>query len=432
MSEAPELDPAPFLDALGQAAVSSAHLDAYTVNGMTPRLAVRPTTTAAVSAALRLAHARDLAVVIQGGRTAIETGNAPRRYDLALDTRSLDQVTAFEPDDFTATVQAGVRFGELRDRLAAHGQFLPLDPPRPGEATVGGVVALGRGGPRRGAWGTARDWVIGCTAVRGDGMVIHGGGRVVKNVSGYDLPRLLAGSAGTLACLTEISLKLRPRPVADRTALVPRASLAEAVAAGRAVRQHVDGLSAATALDAATAEAVGLPAVATLLLRAAGAESAIEAVFAAVRTDLGVDLRDGLRDSLCDSSVAPWQAIADREAPAEGVLSLRVGGHPAQILELSALVVEDLPRGAVHVFADAGLVLARLAESGDVTPARLASLRETVEGRGGSLLIDAAPDALREIDAWGTPAGGLAIMRRLKDAYDPGGILAPGRFVGGL
>ena len=192
-------------------------LVACRLDGLTPDTVVHPATAEALAAALREADENGRAVVLRGGGTSIDIGAAPERYNVAIDTRRLDQVLDYVPDDLTVTVQGGVGFGRLQAMLAESGQFVPFDVPRAENATAGGALAAARSGPRRATYGTGRDWLIGCAVVLADGTLIHAGGRVVKNVSGYDLCKLFAGSFGSLGCIVEATFKLRPLPHADAT-----------------------------------------------------------------------------------------------------------------------------------------------------------------------------------------------------------------------
>ena len=415
---------APFVAAAGAAAVRDPAGPEFAVDGVQPALAVRPSTEAEVAATLRAAEAQGLAVVVVGGRSAVGVGNCPARYDVALETTGLDGLVAFEPGDLTVTVGAGLRFAALQERLAEQKLFVPLDPPQAEQTTVGGVIARGRGGPRRAAYGTVRDWLIGCALVLADGTRIKGGGRVVKNVSGYDLPKLFAGSFGTLGCIVEATFKLRPLPAADGTLLVPCADFETALALGWRLQHAVNGLQAAVALDARSAGLIGLKGP-TLALRAAGVERAVAVILEAAR-------------ALAETTARPvaseggfWQLLTDMEAPlnGEGVL-LRCGLAPGKLPEAAAAVQDVAATARLWSYADTGLLFAEVERTAAET---VAQLRQRLEEWGGSLTVERAPAALKAtIDVWGDPPGGLAIMQRLKQSLDPRGTLSPGRFVGGI
>ena len=181
---------------------------AYAVNGVGPARVVRPTDADEVADAIAAANADRRAVVLFGGGTRVDVGDAPSRYDFALDLRGVRGVVEHSPADLVCVVRAGTTLAELASELAAKGQRWPVEAPEPDRATVGGTIASAAATPSRLRHQHVRDWVIGCEAVLGDGTRARAGGRVVKNVTGYDLTRLYSGTFGTLAALVELSLKL--------------------------------------------------------------------------------------------------------------------------------------------------------------------------------------------------------------------------------
>src|SRR6478735_27185 len=188
------------------------------VAGVIPAFVASPSSTQQASALLRAAAGAGLAVVPRGAGTGLAWGGPPSRCDLVVDLRSMDQIVEHEAGDLVARVQAGATIGQLSVALGAAGQQLALDVPA--EATVGGVVATGTAGPRRFRYGAPRDLLIGITVVRADGVVAHAGGKVVKNVAGYDLGKLFAGSFGTLGLIVEAVFRLHPRPASAAYVMV--------------------------------------------------------------------------------------------------------------------------------------------------------------------------------------------------------------------
>ncbi|MBU6430448.1 MAG: FAD-binding oxidoreductase, partial [Cyanobacteria bacterium REEB65] len=188
---------------------------AVAVDGLEPETIEQPTSPEAVKEILAEARSERLGIVVVGGGTALAIGNVPRRYDLAVDMRALRAIGDYSAADLVVTAQAGVTVGQLQSLLQPNGQFLPLDAPP--DATLGGVVAAGQAGRRRYSRGTPRDWVIGARAILGNGRSIRAGAAVVKNVAGYDVLKLLCGSAGTLGVLTEVTFKVAPIPQATTT-----------------------------------------------------------------------------------------------------------------------------------------------------------------------------------------------------------------------
>lgn len=371
------------------------------------------------------------AVVIWGGGTRRHLGYPPARYDLALSTRSLDRITDYAPADLTVTAQAGVTMVELQKTLAAHGQFLPLDIALPDRQTVGGVVAARANSLRRFTCGSVRDSLLGVSVLNSRGEWIKGGGKVVKNVAGYDLPKLYCGSFGTLGLIVEATFKVAPCPLASVTALLP-------LSPDHNSEDVLDHLLASDLtpsflflLNPAAAQTV-LPASTPVQYVVLGFDGDGDAVSWQTETlgaaplpeEAAVSLRARLRDFALDD--APMTASFH-------ILSSQVGAF--------SRMVEWTARRAgfdARVAADAalGLMTAHFA------PARAhadwiafyADLKDKADRCGGSFILERMPDALRECDTpvWSPLLPDFGLMARLKDALDPERMWSPGRFVGRL
>ena len=196
----------------------------YAAAGVIPGCVLQPTGIDGVAAALRAARAAGLALIPAGQATHLDIGRAPRAYDAALTTRRLNRVLAHDAADMTVTVEGGITLAALAGALAAQGQWLPLDPPDDGRATLGGIAATGITGAQAFGYGAPRHHVIGMRVALADGRIIKAGGRVVKNVAGYDMCKLFTGSYGTLGTIVELTFKLRPRPVHHSAARNKRGS----------------------------------------------------------------------------------------------------------------------------------------------------------------------------------------------------------------
>ncbi len=415
----------------------SALLQRYEIDGHTPQGALRVNTIGDIERAQSAAMRQDFAVIATGGRTMLGLGMPPRRYDLALDLSGLDQVVDYEPNDFTISVQAGMTLAALQRTLASNGQFLPLDHPRFEQATVGGICAVGRGGLRRNALGGPRDWLIGMRMVTADGTAIKGGGKVVKNVSGYDLPKLFAGSLGTLGVIAEVTFKLRPQPASDQVVALHADSFEQALAASRAAATAAPFLNGCVALSeraAARAASQGADILddrPALVLRASGLESAANEVLASA---LAAARSAGLEgeESRTPAIVETWQAIADLElgTPAAQV-RLRIGLPPGNLERACSLVDELVPEVNSRVAAgDSGLLFL---ETATVDAETIRELRNRLGPLQGRLTIESAPLELkRAADVWGPPGPGVRLMNRVKEQFDPNGILNPGRYVDGI
>ena len=415
----------------------------YALDGQWPGRAVQPRSDVEVEEVL--AGAEGLGVAPIGGATMTELGMPLERYDLALDLSGMDGVVAYEPDDFTITVEAGMPLAALQRRLAEHGQFVPLDHPEFERASVGGVIAVGRGGLRRRAFGYPRDWVIGMRMVLADGTPIKGGGRVVKNVSGYDLPKLFCGSLGTLGVIVEATFKLRPLPTSDQLAVLSAPDFAAALEAVRAAARAEPSLQAAVALSAASAGAVGGLSdelggwAAAVVLRMSGLEEAVlETLARAAEAARGAGAVGGTPTEI--GVIETWQALLDLElATPPDQLRLRLGAPPAALLEAHAQIERILPnaRGATARWiaaADSGVLFVETPfDDVDQSARRIEAVRGALVPLGGNLTIEQAPPALkRRVDIWGPAGEGARLMHRIKREFDPQRRLNPGRFVDGI
>jgi len=407
----------------------------YAVDGIVPQAVALPGTVEEVAEVMRLAHREGAAVIPWGGGTGMSLGNLPRRYDIALSLTRLNAVVEHEPADLTATVLAGRTLADFQDHLSSAGQFLPLDPPSPAEATIGGIVAANAAGPSRHAHGTARDLVLGLRCGQADGRVIKAGGKVVKTVAGYDMCRLLIGSLGTLGVIVEACFRLTPLPKTQLTLAVAVDSPQEA----HRMAGQVAGLSlrAMEVLNAAAARHLeGLPAVPEsgflLLLATAGPPEGVQRTREGVAALASPTVIEGAAAGL-------WQALGQLTRPATGGIATKTCALPSRAPEL----IERLetvgreasrpPRIACHLTA--GIVHSSWppGDDPDADLRLVTSLRQEVTRLGGTMVVEAAPAALKErLDVWGEPGADFPLMRGLKEQFDPQGILSPGRFLGRL
>ncbi len=404
--------------------------DAYTVDGFTPAAAVAPERVEDVQLVLTEAARSGVSAVPIGGGTHLGAGNTPDSYDVAVSLRQMNRIIAHEPADLTVTVEPGLRVDDLQRALALHGQFLPLDPPCDAEATIGGVVAVNACGPRRHAFGTARDWLIGTRVVHADGTVSKSGGRVVKNVTGYDMHKLYVGSLGTLGVLVEATLKIAPLPHSESTLTIACRSAEQGADLILAAHDAGLGLHAAELLSPPASHAVLGQSNWSVLMRVAGGAQAVarslrEIESAASATGSTIETLD---------SPATWDAWAAVFRPQ--ALSFRISVMPSHVGEATQVLDRRLTGGSAQLSATAtaGLIRANLAVHSDAYSVSLVdAAREIAAQFNGALVIDAAPPALkREIDVFGPTRSDFATMKRLKAEFDPKRILSPGRFAGRL
>ncbi len=430
---------------------TGAAMDAYRVEEKVPWAAVSPADVDQVAAVLALAHRESLAVVPWGGGTSMALGLPPERVDIALRLHRLNRLLEHEPADLSATAQAGIPMGDLQRQLGRRGQWWAIDPQWPEDATLGGVLATNSSGPKRLLYGTARDLVIGIKVVHADGSISKAGGKVTKNVTGYDMMKLYINSLGTLGVIVEATLKLRPLPPVQRMVW---ASFVSAAAGGCAARQIL-----ASELLPNAVELVN-PAVSAFLHQTVEGPEGEEKWSLLVGMD-GVEPAVARQihqlEEICRETGATgwwtgnddgrlWTALQARFRPqgADGMqrVVIRVGTVRTQIMgilemlersaaslnapaELTARMGNGIIYSSILLHADSGGDL-RLAKALDDVRARLADAR-------GYLVIESAPPSFKPLcDCWGDMGPQLEVMRGLKLAFDPRRVLNPGRFIGGL
>ena len=406
------------------------------VDGVPVARVARPGSVEEASQVLRAAADDGLAVVFTGGGSKLGLGNPPERVDLLVSNERLDQVLEHAAGDLVVRAQAGVRLADLRQRLGPAGQQLALDPPEPG-ATLGGVVAADASGPRRLRYGTVRDLIIGITVVLADGTVARAGGKVVKNVAGYDLAKLFCGSLGTLGMVAEVTFRLHSVPAAAAVVIF---AIEGPEQAGEAVGR-VRGSTLEPSAVELTVDGWGWPGRLTVVFE--GIRPGVEAQAAAAAELLGrvgeaaVAGPGQTEAALAQLGARPFEkaeyAAKAAFPPAElaGALSDLVGGR------------RGWDGGPVSAHAATGVLwMASGPRQGDLPadspdfPAavrRLTEARGRLAARGGSLVLVKAPPELKQaVEVWGPPGDALGLMRRVKERFDPGRRLGPGRFVGGI
>jgi glycolate oxidase FAD binding subunit len=406
------------------------------VDGVMPRFVASPASVDEAAAVMRGAAAEGMAVTARGTGTRLGWGSPPTRCDLVLDTGNLNRVLEHAAGDQVVRVQAGVGLDQLADLLSAAGQRLALDPPpggRPG--TVGGVLASGAAGPLRLRYGTGRDLLIGITVVLANGTVARSGGKVVKNVAGYDLGKLFAGSYCTLGLIAEATFRLHPMPAAASYVTRDCADAAEA----DAVIGAADGSPLAPSAAEIDRLSRGTPIRAAILLE--GDPDGVAERCAAM-TALLSGLSGGT--SVVSPDPPPWWRLGAAAAPGGTLIRIAFWASALPAV-LSAVDQAGLAAGldpVVSGSAAAGVLYTAVDES--AAPAAVsqfvAALRAAVSGPSaaegppsrGSVVVLRAPAAVRAaVDLWG-PVPALDLMRAVKDQFDPEHRMAPGRFAGGI
>lgn len=411
------------------------------VDGVVPRLVVSPASTGQVAAVVARAAAHGASLVARGAGTKLDWGRPPEGVEILVELSAMDRVLEHAVGDFVARVEAGTTLDRLGALLAAAGQRLPVEQVVPG-STVGGVIATGLSGPSRHLDGAVRDVLIGLTVVRADGVVARSGSKVVKNVAGYDLAKLFTGSFGTLGIVTEATFRLRPLPRARQVVtceLPDEDDLAAALTALRAAEIAASAIEVDRCVDPGRPAEVG-PAGTDGAIRLAvlleGDERSLTARVAATVAALGHAIGAAGTTAPAPVRTAPgvpsWWA--EVPGPVTTKLSCAPGDVPGLLRDLAAWSARHARPLAVRGAAADGVLWAGCPAATE--PAAVGALLEVARARcertgGGAVLLRAPAETKAALDSWG-PVRGLDLMRRVKMSFDPGRLLAPGRFVGGI
>ena len=439
---------------------SSEFCTEFAVDGLVPSAVAVPASSAEVVQIVRFAKSEKLALIPCGRRTKLGIGMPPVRYDIALDMTGLNQIAYYDPGDLTLSVDSGMSLTELSDALAQQKQFVPLAVPFFEECTVGGTVASNIGSSLRPGYGSARDFLLGAEFVNGAGTFTKSGGRVVKNVTGYDLHKLLIGSLGTLAAITRLNLRTFPLPdgyghlvstfssvdsVVRFQAMVSKSPLtpssfeilgpeaAHAVAAG--FKEHRDSAWPSWFMHGAWHVCVGFEGAETVLRRYSSelvhcAQQCGASSYRLLGESDQKSFPVGLRELI---------KLLSRSGPAATIFKINaVPGFSADVSMLDALAARfSIPS---YIFANSSGPLYFALAPNDLDDKTIGSLAEIAAGvfeyaaeHNGSASILFCPTALkRVVNIWGPARNDAALMRRVKNAFDPENVFVPGRFVAGI
>lgn len=397
-----------------------------------------PADQAGVAEAVRAAYEASEPTYPLGGRTSLGYGVPPTREGRGLDLTGMSKIVDYTPRDMTILVEAGMRMTDLVAALVAEGQQLPIDVPRAAEATIGGVCATNWSGPRRYGHGTLRDFVIGIHAVDGRGVAFKGGGRVVKNVAGYDFCKLLTGSLGTLGVITQVGLKVKP--LAEQTATV-LAACPDWRTAEQMLERLVKLAAPPTAIDLLMGGGWGEVAAgsaAMLVARLEGTEVEVAALKDNAQYELWTGGGGDVRVLLPAEADALWQRqveFSDRGAgpsPDESPLALKITVPPSAVTAMLSELNKHDPACAIQAHAGNGIILVRFAkfDSADVSRVLMGKLRPAAVQLGGSaVVVGSKLEGLTPHVIWGGRTHATVLMERIKRRFDPRDILNPGRFV---
>jgi len=387
-------------------------------------IAEHPDTIAGVSEILRAAHANGQRVSVVGGGTHEGCGRSPGRVDVELHTYRLDSVAAHTPEDMTISVQAGMTAARLSALLAGHGCRLPLDVEQPERATIGGIAASGWSGPRRLGMGCLRDLLIGARAVLADGTIVKTGGMVVKNVSGYDLTKLLHGSSGSLGVIVELNFKLLQMPARQVavTYALPDGPAALGVAAALFASRLPYGAIEAASDGAVAVGCEGHAADVVRLLQESGDVASRFGGVEASRLEGEAETSRAWRAWIAAPFGAETATFRIASLPASAAQTVADVSRTAGELGCALRWRAGIGRGAIDVSVDTAQ-----------TRHRLAAFERALIERFGTVRVVRCPDRLRgDLAIFGRPVQGLALMRSLKAQFDPNGVLNVGTNVGGI
>ena len=420
----------------------------FNVDGISPRLVATPENTEQVSTILQIATKNNFSVTPWGGGTKINIGNYPAKLDVVLCMSDMDKIIEMRPADMTVTVQAGTKMASLKSSLTKEGQLLPLTSPMESRATIGGTVSTNVSGYHNLIYGTSRDLVIGTKFVQANGTVTKSGGKVVKNVTGYDLNKLFVGAIGTLGILIEISLKVIPLPRKLQTFLCFFPSMTQALAADTKIKQL--GLSPTTSfiLDANSASHLNVykesfQGSTVLVTELYSGSSGMQK-----RENEMVRICHAEKNSLCqivDSQGAQslWEQLSkfgQADHADSALLILRCGARPSCLKQAYESVLDELSDVNLSVTTilqqSLGLIRFYVWPVGPIpTPKSLSSLitriRITLSKLEGYTVVEQCPvETKYHCDVWGNPGNSLNLMKRVKAQFDPTSTLSPGRFIG--
>ena len=441
-----------------QAVISGTQTVDFAVDGVVPQAVACPDDRAQLVEILRWASAAKATVFPRGGGTRQGLGNIPERVDLVLDLRRLNHILDYQPADMTVSTEAGITVSALHEELAAGGMFLPIEAPVAATATIGGTLSVAGSGPLAFAYGPPRDWLIGIGVVSANGVETKAGGKVVKNVTGYDLNKLYTGSLGTLGVIVEATFKVSPQAPESGALLASFPNLEASIEAGRILVRSAAGPLAyfcatngvsrrfqgrqGISIDQPDGNPSGLDCIAFAFYsgrpratkrRMDESAAALEGAGATAVTRL---------ESAQTPQVLEWVRDLGWSAATQPFLALKVSVPPQTVLGAAAeLQRVNLISGPPDIAADPGFGTIRVLwwNDGHETPSEqscldaISAVRKVARDNGGTAVVEYCPIEIKpRIDVWGEEPEGMEIMRRIKNKFDPDSILNPGRFLGRL
>ncbi len=420
-------------------------LKAYAVDGLIPKAVVSPGSAEEISKVVVYANTEKLSVVPRGNGTKMAAGGVPKKVDIVLSLLRLNKVLEYDVANMSLSVEAGMTLAEVQKKLGngGKGNFMALDPAHTDKATIGGIIATNASGPRRYIYGTCRDMLLGVKVVSPEGAINSFGGKVLKNVSGYDMTKLMIGSWGSLGIITQITTKLLPLPEASATLLVSLESLTAANAVIKKVIHSVLLPSAIELISAKAAERLGEKAKYLLAFSLEGVAEAVErqatdiADFSKKEGATATKVLKGADDQKFWVRLRDFSDDMAKEFATPIVLksNFLISKHTELLGVYEKLAQAAGVSAAFVLHAGNGILYTYIFEKADKSGIADLIGKMTAEAAKceGNLMVDSSPREIKEkISAWGQQRDDQIIMRRLKENLDPNGVLSPGRFVGGI
>jgi len=400
-----------------------------TMPGSPPSHLVYPSTPEELAAVMVYAAQQRLRVLPCGRRSKLHWGGLVKGVDLVISTERLNRLVDHAIGDLTVTAEAGIKFSDLQELLRKSGQFLAIDPHYPDEATLGGIISTADTGAMRHRYSSIRDMILGISFVRSDGQIVKAGGRVVKNVAGYDLMKLLTGAYGTLGIITQVTLRVYPISHASQTVVLSghRDSLAQAaqtLLSSALTPTAIEALSAQTMSDLELGKEMGL-----LIRFQAIAESVKEQADRSLEVGAAFGLSSQLYPDTSEADL--WRRLGEKMVGETDSIVCKIGVKPSEAIAVLTQI-EQLSQTAgavVHLGSGVG----QLVLSSETRTFMIQELRSLCQATGGYLSILQAPIPFKQqIDVWGYAGSALDLMQTIKTQFDPNSLLSPRRFVGGI
>ncbi len=405
----------------------------YTVDGILPKVVIVPGDISAMQDVLRIASERDVSVIPAGSGSKLSIGNVVPEIGIVVSTRRLNKVIEYEPADLTVTVESGMRLSDLQKELAVHRQYLPLNPPYADKCTIGGIVATNSSGPLRLRHGTARNLVLGLHVMLANGTVVKSGGKVVKNVAGYDLNKLYIGSFGTLGIITEVSLKLSPIPSHETILSAQYDTIERAIHDGLSIVSSQVLPSYVVLMTECSVNGLSKQAP-TLMVGFGGEAETVSWQLSSTRSQMeqneakSVHVIEGESQHQFRHEIQEYSA-ADKNC---NQIIIRVNLKRTDMSKFTEAAHELTSDMMFHL--GNGVAYLRLpVKNGDdfeMTAGLISKLRQQVMGMKGNLTIESAtPELKQHLDIWGPIGNTLDLMKHIKSKFDSKRILNAGRFV---